>query len=344
MFELIPSEWMRNYLKDKREFNDWEKAALIWNSPVHIWRERLDSLKELSAITDDEKLKCQIDERISYEERAYQLFINNRGNNFVYVVFDDDRNPCGYFSDYEMARLYGIKYCEEYECSQYSIEKQLLYGETTKNELIKPWISKNCILKADIPDEDGYSGTENGSFYFNSAGDVLSFYSLEMSAEDQDKVDELSRQRFEYRFIKIPFGMEEGTIVKLLNNGSYAVLAQGEDSWNEYMTKTDENPFGFDYSDIQTIVFVLKDDGHWSHVHVNPMYLEPGLLEVKDGDKKAEAYRDALTALSSYFRNKTGENNEKAIMASRAYADECAGALNWARMVYEADDIEKILW
>ena len=56
MFELIPSEWMRNYLKDKREFNDWEKAALIWNSPVHIWRERLDSLKELSAITDDEKL------------------------------------------------------------------------------------------------------------------------------------------------------------------------------------------------------------------------------------------------------------------------------------------------
>lgn len=32
--KMVPSKYMREYLKDKTEFTDWEKATLIWNSPV----------------------------------------------------------------------------------------------------------------------------------------------------------------------------------------------------------------------------------------------------------------------------------------------------------------------
>lgn len=40
----MPSKWMREYLRDKKEFTDREKATLIWNVPNAIWREqsRLD--------------------------------------------------------------------------------------------------------------------------------------------------------------------------------------------------------------------------------------------------------------------------------------------------------------
>lgn len=48
MFELVPSEWMRKYLKEQgREFSDKEKAALIWNAPNRTLSERLEALDEL---------------------------------------------------------------------------------------------------------------------------------------------------------------------------------------------------------------------------------------------------------------------------------------------------------
>ena len=335
MFEVVASNWMRDYLKGKREFTDWEKATLIWNSPVHIWRERLDSLKELAAMIEDDVLKRQIDERISFEERGYQLFIRNQDKNYVYVLFDDERRSCGFFSDYETARLYGIRYCKKYECGYFAVEKQLLYGKDTVSKVIHPWGS--------IFEESGYDGTENARASYNREGELRIFCSLEMSPEDNDKVDEMSRKRFEYRFFKIPFGMESGTVVKILDSGKYAVLDQGKEAWDEYMTQTDADPEYYDFSDIQIIAFVLKEDGHWSHVHVNPLYLEPELPDVEAGDKKETAHRNALIALSSYLQNGTKTDNENAIKASRMYAEECACYKNWSRIVYEADDIEEML-
>ena len=44
--KMVPSKYMREYLKDKKEFTDWEKATLIWNSTVCTWKERMDLLKQ----------------------------------------------------------------------------------------------------------------------------------------------------------------------------------------------------------------------------------------------------------------------------------------------------------
>ena len=338
--KMVPSKYMREYLKDKKEFTDWEKATLIWNSTVCTWKERMDLLKQLSERTSDVKLKIQIAERFQYEETAYQLFIENQNNQFVYVVFDTYRDASGYFSEYEMARKYGMRECEKYGGDHFFIEKQLLFGQKTKENIIKPWISDKNILKGSIFCESEYDGRENVWANYDKNGGIRLFYSMEMSAEDNTRVDTMDRNRFEYRFFKIPFGMETGTIVKSLYSGTYFVLECGEDDWNDYMNRTDADPSYYDFSDIQVIVFGIQKDGHWSHDHVNPMYLELELPKKEDGNKESEAHIKALKALSEYFKKNTKESSEKAIIASRDYADSCLKHSS----VYEVDDIKKLLF
>lgn len=335
---------MREYLRDKRKFTDWEKATLIWNSLVSTWRERLDMLLELSEMTTDAILKCQIKERVKYEDKAYRLFTENQNNKFVYVVYDKERSANGFFAEYEMARQYGIKECVENEENHFCIEKQLLFGNKTKNDVIEPWVSKRNILKGSIISESGYDGRENAFARYHKNGEMNYFYSMEMSAEENERVDTMNRQRFEYRFFKIPFGLPAGTVVKRLDCESYAVLAQGEEQWIDYMNQTDRNPSYYDFSDIQSVVFDIEKDGHWSHDHANPIYLEPEIPKAEEKNEENEAYKKALCALSNYFKSETKEASDKALEASRNYADKSAGYFNWGKIVYGADHIEKLLF
>lgn len=66
---------------------------------VSTWRERLDMLLELSEMTTDAILKCQIKERVKYEDKAYRLFTENQNNKFVYVVYDKERSANGFLQN-----------------------------------------------------------------------------------------------------------------------------------------------------------------------------------------------------------------------------------------------------
>lgn len=302
MFDIVASNYMRDYLKGKREFTDWEKATLIWNNPMHTWRERLDSLKELAITTKDEALKCQIGERINHEERVYQQFITNQNNSYIYVLLDDMDYPCGYFKDYEVAKQYGIKYCEKNEdILKYYIEKPVLFTEVAEDIVDKTWTLAS----------------------YNPQGEICSFFAYEISDEEKENLNVMNKKRFENSFFSFPFEMKEGTIVKMVNNGKYAVLEKGVRAWTEYMEIADASSF-LDYTDIQVVVYEINENGHWFHTHVNPLYLEPELPEVEDGNKKEEAYKDAIIALSIYFQNETKENLRNAKKASGVYADMCA--------------------
>ena len=48
LVEIVPSRWMRNYLRGKKEFSNWEKATLIWNAPNVTWKSRMASLLVLA--------------------------------------------------------------------------------------------------------------------------------------------------------------------------------------------------------------------------------------------------------------------------------------------------------
>ena len=60
LVEMIPSKWMREYLRDKKDFTDREKATLIWNAPNVTWENCVASLNVLEERTRDIVLKEQL--------------------------------------------------------------------------------------------------------------------------------------------------------------------------------------------------------------------------------------------------------------------------------------------
>ena len=75
MIEIVPSEHAREVLRGKREFTDFEKATLIWNSPIASFDEKIESLRELAGRTEDETLKKQIRERLEYEKKLLNYLL-----------------------------------------------------------------------------------------------------------------------------------------------------------------------------------------------------------------------------------------------------------------------------
>ncbi len=68
MQELIPSEYMRNYIEKRgKHFTDFEKATIIYNKPEPYER-RIQMLRELAENTGDMVLKQQIKERLACGE------------------------------------------------------------------------------------------------------------------------------------------------------------------------------------------------------------------------------------------------------------------------------------
>ena len=323
LVEIVPSRWMREYLKDKKEFSDWEKATLIWNAPNVTWKSRMASLLVLAnRIKADVLLSKQIRERIHYEEKAYSLFLAG-SKEYVYVVIDEDNDICGFFGDAQIAKYYGIKDSAEWHIKYFKIEKHLIISKNNLNKAPKVWHSNKELLKTADAIEDEYTGVYASCVSYDSAGNILRIDSNEMSDMENEKVDKLNRDRFEFQFFQIPFGMEVGTVVKILSEfhyGEYAVLGSGEEEWNQYMKSAIKDSQGYDFSDIQTVVYLLNNDGTWIHEHVNPLFLEAEMPEVEEGYINSEAYKEAICALGEYLKNPNEENNHKALMASRNYA------------------------
>lgn len=298
MFELVPSDWMRKYLREQcREFSDWERAALIWNAPNRTLSEKLEALKELECDLFDDKLKAQIKERLEYEDAVIKAMKENPNGKFVYVVIDNPHFPCGFFADYESAVEYAVKYSGEYDCTCL----------IQKHEII----SKNSQ-----PEE--YNGYEIGGVSLNETGEMRNIYSSEISQETVDTAG-----RFENHFFRIPFGMDYGCVKDLTDN-TYGVLANNNEGWERYMEKWENGNYGdLEFGDIQVMVFKLMDNGIWSHEHINPLYLEPETPEEIEGDEKQAAFIDAANALVDYFKNETEQNSQTVIDTAKAYSEVC---------------------
>lgn len=345
MIEIVPSKWMREYLKDKKIFTDWEKATLIWNAPNTIWKSRIASLQELANQTNDSILYEQISERIKYEQKSYACFCMNFEKEYVYVVLDEQGDAYGFFGDVPMALQYGIENAKKWHEKYFEIEKQLIISKENQNKVFKRWRSNHLRTEPTDDLQNEYSGMAASCVRYNSAGNILSIDSNEMSDEENERVDEFNNVRFEYQFFQIPFGMETGTIVKILSGfrkDKYAVLKSGEEEWNKYMDIMND-PGHYDFSDMQTIVYVLDDDGTWLHEHVNPLFLEAEIPEVEEGYINSEAYKEALCALGKFLKNPTKENNQKALVASSNYAEAWGNeSKTWG--VYDVEDLLDPYW
>lgn len=332
----IMSENAKRIMKEKDKLTSFNYATLVWNAPGIDLNKKLKALAVMGAYTDDSILAEQITMRLAYEAEALNRFYTNTDNQYVYVVFTDNMAD-GYFKNYTDAYKYGIRMCEKYEgIDRFSIEKQLVYCEENKKMINDPYISKRTReFDLVFPNLSEYEARENASAYYNAIGDMLCFYSNEMSNEENEKVDDSDRSRFEFQFFKIPSVIEAGTIAKVLNEDMYVVVDGCMSTWDEYMEKA--NPSYYDFSDIQNPVHELNDSGNWHHHHINPLYLEPCLPEVSD--EKSEIYVDALKKMSAYIRNMTPENDKAALDASKHYAEICDKC-----KVFHANSIELVMW
>lgn len=315
LVRIVPSKWMEDYLRGRKEFTDREKATLIWNAPNTTLSNRLDSLEVLKNRTSDEKLNEQIRDRILYEKQAFMLFAAiDKG--YVYVLRDEKGYDTGFFEREATARQFGIKYAKEMKEKRFSVQKHRIISSENDSMLSKVW-------------DDGSLYISN--IMYDSDGAILEIYSKEMSDEDNERVDEYKRDRFEYQFFEIPFAMEAGTIVRILDQyscGDYAVLDHGEDEWNKYTEKMARinKAGGADFSDIQIVVWKLGMDGIWRHEHVNPLYIEKEMPEVEEGYINSRPYYEAMCAMSEYIKNPTKENNQNALRATKAYAEVCGSS------------------
>ena len=324
MFELVQSQWMKEYFEEiDFAFTDFQKATLIWNAPGRLRQEILDPLEELSEKTRDKTLRRQINERLDYEKKAFEIFIHNQTGKYVYVVEDMKYESCGFFIDYDRALKYAKKYMRTYEL-KCRISKQLIVA-TDADEIVRnPWRG-NPNLGFETEEYCAYDGTAVASVTLNMSGEIERFSSYELP-EEKKIVDSYQVERFEYHFIKMPCLLQAGTTVKDIRNGSYYVLAGGEADWNRYLNRIEEKNWYVDFSDIQMICYKLTESGIWSHEHINPLYLEVEFPTYIEDDPKRQALRYATEALGDYLSHKSNGKEfcpDLVLKYARKYAEVC---------------------
>lgn len=211
MVKLPISDYVANYYKEQGiEFTFRQQAHFCWAYHTRL-EERVKSIKEILAVSDDEKLNTEIRERLDYEEKAYGIFVENHNQGCIYVVHSYGEYECqdGYFSSFQNAVLYGNGNCRG------------RYG------VVKRYLSDQCpeeFLKGEEPDE---YNTILSEYVFTPDEGVKCGYSCECPAP----FDEEDKCRFENMFlnIKSPFGL--GDIVMGEGFDRPGVVASGHDSF-----------------------------------------------------------------------------------------------------------------
>ena len=194
--ELIPSKDVREYLEENgRVFTDFEKATLIYNHSEMSFIEKAAYLKRLMEQTENETLKEEIQDRLSYDELCLSRFYENNGD-YIYEleVYDPEDKTFyekGYFKLGKVAVSCGKKFQENF-----NITKILFLAEVKEPE--------ECC--ADYA----------SAVYFDNQGLVRGYYSLEV--EWTAKREEIDPSRFENAYIQIPHPFSNGDFVRIKNN------------------------------------------------------------------------------------------------------------------------------
>lgn len=194
-----------------------------------------------------------------------------------------------------------------------------------------------------------YDGAGVAPLYLDAKGRIRYLWSSELSEEEEALINEFRRDRFESQYIKIPCEMKTGWQVKDVTDGSFYVLDTGKEIWDKDMKRIDQNPMLYDFSDVEVVVFQLKESGMWSHDHINPMYLTVESVPNVPSDERQQAYKKAMEALSDYFSTDKSDKgtyakaSAHALACSREYAAVCRSRQWDVKKLEKAEDVEEIL-
>ncbi len=215
MVKLPMSDYVADYYKKQGiEFTFRQQAHFCWYYN-DLLKEKMESLKEILKISNDEKLNTEIRERIEYEEKSYECFMaGHDGCIYIVCLDDEDEYDEEYFASVEKAVVYGRHHCNK----EFKIIKSWLFDRNPEG------------LSEEANNDDLKNVNGCLSWYgFTSEGDAI--YSA--SNECKAPFDEEDYTRFEYMFlnIKSPFGL--GDIVMGPDFDKPQVVSTGHDCFEE---------------------------------------------------------------------------------------------------------------
>lgn len=256
MVKLPISDYVANYYKEQGdEFTLRQQAHFCWLYN-DLLKDRLNSIREILEISDDEKLNTEIRERIAYEEKAYECFMTGH-EGCIYICYPDDEEEYDreYFASEEKAVSYGKRHCVK----GFRIEKSWLYDRNPK------WLSEEA--------DDIYPENVNEilSWYkFTPEGNVTYGDSWEYKAPFDDE----DCNRFEHMFlyIKSPFGL--GDIVMGPDWECPEVVSTDYDCFMEHYDRLKDHEYiQFDTSDNCIRTDSIGKDGGLDYNHTIPFHL-----------------------------------------------------------------------
>lgn len=256
----ILSEDLKIYLKKiNKQFTDFEKATLIYNSHKPII-EIQSALERIMKETKDRLLAQQIKQRLTYEQAAYEAFATYSEYAIyrlkVYEKSDEKYEVNGFFVTLKAATAFASRYEKEY-----IVEKIRVLNE---NE--------------EVNEEFEYVKNLLGKAYYNSVGQLICCYSQEIDSKEY--LDEYDYARFEYTYVFLPHPFRTGQIVRVIGTDALGVVEEPltDEKMFEYERRRKESGFG-DHTDIVIGVEFLCDDGDFVCDSVDIMSLEYANLQ-----------------------------------------------------------------
>lgn len=105
MYDFIPSEFVRNYYKEKGiEFSDRERATMIWDQPFS-YEEAYERLGKIAAETSDKELSSEIERLLAHLDELLERMKANEDHKYIYTLSMTN----AYFYSYDEAYQFGIK-------------------------------------------------------------------------------------------------------------------------------------------------------------------------------------------------------------------------------------------
>ena len=292
MKEYIPSKSYGDYLESiGHSFTDFEEAAILY----HVIEDEFllhNELRRVAGRTQDDILKHQIEEYLSYERDRINHFYDNSERDCVYVVQTYDKEfqedvVLAYAYSYDVAFGIGIIENTPFEIRKETVLKDIPNTKTIEKGFFNPYLSgeekvnlEDCAV---VVESDDYTACE-GVFRFNDDGVLEDYYSnWNNNISDLEDVERrYSHDYFYNAFIKFPSPFEKGCFVRFVSNSKryeqwrddtiIGIVDTSKEEWQELIEQS--KGVYLDASDASITVQFLKKDGEFTHDHISPLLLE----------------------------------------------------------------------
>ena len=271
---LIPSKDVREYMQQTGfQFSDAELATLIYHSREPLWVKHAywQSLRDR---TEDTPLRKEIQERITYDQKCYQLFAENDGSYFYETVISETTDEwekaevTGHFISLDLA----LKHAKDHKAF-FDIRKYQIIGLC--KTVITPYGLYNPRLFPDSASEPRpYRGEAIAEFHYTTEGILKSYWTYEIPFEEMAAVDDWGEIRFEWKVIRMPNPFEKGDRVRIVGTDRVGTVATSQAEWNDFLHRVSEKNLVVDYLDASITVDYSTLEDPYNHQHVQPIYLE----------------------------------------------------------------------